>query len=92
LFNLYFYNPFPLTINHQELLITKLNHNDTTTTVSNNAIPLFTELNFQRLKRLQQEIHNLLEMSPSIRKIINSLITDENLEKVKAQLLKDHSE
>jgi hypothetical protein len=71
--------------------MTKANHNETTVT-ANNSIPLFTELNFQRLKRLQQEIHNVLEMSPSIRKIINSLITDENLEKVKAQLLKDHSD
>jgi len=52
----------------------------------------FTEPNFQRLKNLQQEIHNLLEMSPSIRKIINSLITDENLEKIKAQLLAAHNE
>ncbi len=67
-------------------------NNPALTTSTTEEKRFFTEDNFQRLKRLQQEIHNLLDMSPSIRKIINALITDDNLAKVKAQLLATHSE
>jgi hypothetical protein len=67
-------------------------HNSALTLSVTNEKRFFTEPNFQRLKNLQQEIHNLLEMSPSIRKIINLLITDENLEKIKLQLLAAHNE
>jgi hypothetical protein len=67
-------------------------HSSSLTLSVTNEKRFFTEPNFQRLKNLQQEIHNLLEMSPSIRKIINLLITNENLEKVKLQLLAAHNE
>ncbi len=40
------------------------------------------EANFQLLKQYQQAIYTATESSPSIRKIINELITEENLQKI----------
>lgn len=38
---------------------------------------------FQLLKQYQRAIFESTELSPSVRKLINELITEENLEKVK---------
>jgi hypothetical protein len=43
--------------------------------------------NFERLRRLQQEIYNTLDVSIKIRKLANLLITEENIEKLKQQIL-----
>ena len=43
---------------------------------------------FQLLKQCQQEVFLATEMSPSIRKIINEVISVENLEKVKEEIIK----
>ncbi|HVV67972.1 MAG TPA: hypothetical protein VHE99_02890 [Gammaproteobacteria bacterium] len=42
---------------------------------------------FQQLKQCQQIIFNAIEVSPSLRKIVNELITPENLEKVTKKYL-----
>jgi len=43
---------------------------------------LINEINFQLVKQCQQAIYEATESSPSIRKIINELITEENLQKI----------
>lgn len=43
---------------------------------------LINEANFLLLKQYQQAIYTATESSPSIRKIINELITEENLQKI----------
>jgi hypothetical protein len=48
---------------------------------------LFTDTKFQLLRQYQQEIFEATESSPSIRKIINQLITEENLQKIKSQFI-----
>lgn len=46
------------------------------------------EENFKLLKQCQQEIFELTEVSPSLRKIVNELINDENLHKIKSKFIK----
>lgn len=48
---------------------------------------LITDENFQQLKELQQRIYECTEMSPSVRKLINLIITQENLNNVEQSLL-----
>ncbi|MDF2868288.1 MAG: hypothetical protein K0S11_1758 [Gammaproteobacteria bacterium] len=48
---------------------------------------LINEENFQRLRQLQQDIYKATELSPSVRKLINLLITEENLQQLKSFLL-----
>lgn len=48
---------------------------------------LISDVNYQRLQQLQQEIYTVIEMSPSVRKLVNLLITEENLMQLKQQLL-----
>ena len=48
---------------------------------------LITDENFQQLKELQQRIYERTEMSPSVRKLINLIITQENLNNVEQSLL-----
>ena len=48
---------------------------------------LITEEKFQLLRQCQQAIFTETESSPSIRKIINELITDENLQKIKSKFI-----
>lgn len=43
--------------------------------------------NFKLLKQYQQLIFEVTEVSPAIRKIVNELISVENLEKVKEKFL-----
>ncbi len=42
---------------------------------------------FELLKHYQQAIFEATETSPALRKIVNALITSENLEKVKAKFI-----
>lgn len=42
---------------------------------------------FQLLKQYQKEIFETTEVSPAIRKIVNELINDENLQKVKSKFI-----
>ena len=53
---------------------------------------LLTDENFKRLIRFQDDIFAVLEMTPSFRKIINSLITEENLSVLQSRFLKDGRE
>ncbi len=48
---------------------------------------LINEDKFQQLKQFQQTVFKLTEFSPSIRKIINELITEENLEHMKSKFV-----
>ena len=45
------------------------------------------DANFELLKNCQQSIFQSTELSPAIRKLVNELITVENLEKVKEKLI-----
>jgi hypothetical protein len=45
------------------------------------------EENFKLLKQCQQEIFEITEVSPSLRKIVNELINDENLHKLKSKFI-----
>lgn len=49
-----------------------------------------TEENFQRLRQLQQEIFLVTEISPSIRKLVNLLLTEENLKELKMKLIEQY--
>jgi hypothetical protein len=47
----------------------------------------FNDEKFQLLKQCQQEIFDSTEVSPSIRKIINDLINEENLQQFKSKFI-----
>ncbi len=49
---------------------------------------LLTDESYQRLRNLQQRIFEATELSPSLRKLINALVTDEALENVSNRLIK----
>jgi hypothetical protein len=46
-----------------------------------------TDQNFNLLKECQLEIYKATDLTPSMRKIVNELITEENLRKVKSKLI-----
>ena len=48
---------------------------------------LISEKKFQYLKQFQRDVFESTEFSPSIRKIINELITEENLEHMKTKFV-----
>ena len=48
---------------------------------------LLTDENFQRIKDVQREIFEKTEISPSLRKLVNSLITKEEIENLKQKLI-----
>lgn len=48
---------------------------------------LITEENYQRLRQVQQAVYLATEMSPKIRKLLNALITEENLTQLTKQLI-----
>jgi hypothetical protein len=48
---------------------------------------LITDEKFNLIKECQQAIYTATESSPSIRKIINALITEENLQKIKSKFI-----
>lgn len=48
---------------------------------------LITDEKFKLLRQCQQEIYLVTESSPSLRKLINELITEENLQKVKSKFI-----
>lgn len=62
--------------------------NKSESTSSNHSIHFLTDENFNKLRQFQNEIYQLYEVSPSIRKIVNSLITNENLNQLKEQFMK----
>lgn len=45
------------------------------------------EENFRLIKQCQQEIYDKTEVSPALRKIVNELINEENLQKVKSKFI-----
>lgn len=47
----------------------------------------FDNANFQLLKQCRQEIFNKTQVLPSIRKLVNDLITQESVDNVKAKYL-----
>lgn len=49
-----------------------------------------TDENFNLLRKLQSEIFKTIELAPSIKKLVNLLITEENLAKIKAQFIAQH--
>ncbi len=49
---------------------------------------LLTDESYQRLRNLQQRTFEATELSPSLRKLINALVTDEALENVSNRLIK----
>jgi sulfur relay (sulfurtransferase) DsrC/TusE family protein len=59
--------------------------------VSNNITEtkqyLITDENFKLVIQCKHDIYLATEASPSIRKIINELITEENLQKVKSKFI-----
>lgn len=48
---------------------------------------LISEEKFHKLKQFQRDVFEITEFSPSMRKIINELITEENLENIKAKFI-----
>ena len=48
---------------------------------------LISNEKFQLLIKCQQEVYEATEISPSRRKIINELITEENIQKVKSKFI-----
>lgn len=63
-------------------------NNENLTQVNNDSKQHFiSDENFQLLKQYQQLIFEATEVSPAIRKIVNDLISVENLEKVKEKFL-----
>ena len=48
---------------------------------------MLTDENYQKLRNLQQQVYEATELSPSMRKLINALITDEDLSNLYSQLM-----
>jgi hypothetical protein len=48
---------------------------------------LFTEENYQLIRKIQQEIFEITDVSPSIRKILNEIIRKDQLEEIKIRLI-----
>ena len=64
--------------------------NEMADTISNKDLPkqhLISNEKFQLLKLCQQDIFLTTELSPSMRKIINELITEENLQTIKSKFI-----
>ena len=53
---------------------------------------LLTDECFHKLKNMQQEIFNKTDIFPSMRKMINIIITDEVINKLKEKLISQYSE
>ena len=66
--------------------------NDTAESAATGEQKFFiNEDNFQRLRQLQQNIFEATGVSPSIRKLVNLLITEENLCQIKMKLISQFS-
>ena len=65
--------------------------NDNTMTVNTDATEvkqyLITEEKYQLLREFQQDVFKEIELLPSIRKLMNDLINQENLEQLKTKYL-----
>jgi hypothetical protein len=48
---------------------------------------LLTDTSYQRLRELQADIFDKIELTPSLRKLINALITDKNLQTLRTEIL-----
>lgn len=73
-------------------LVNSETSNDTTESVPVLEQKFFiNEDNFQRLRQVQQAIFETTGVSPSIRKLVNSLITEENLCHIKMKLVSQFS-
>lgn len=48
---------------------------------------LFTEENYQLIRKIQQEVFEVTDVSPSVRKILNELINRDQLEEIKNRLI-----
>lgn len=55
--------------------------------MSNENKHFFNNEKFQLLKQCQQEIFEETEVSPSLRKMINDLINNENLQQLKSKFI-----
>jgi hypothetical protein len=65
---------------------------DTTESMTTGEQKFFiNEDNFQRLRQLQQDIFEATGVSPSVRKLVNLLITEENLCQIKMKLISQFS-
>lgn len=53
---------------------------------------LLTDECFRKLKKVQREIYNKTDLFPSIRKMIDIIITDEIINKLKEKLISQFSE
>jgi hypothetical protein len=53
---------------------------------------LLTEETFENFKKVQHEILDKTEISPSIRKMVNMIITKEEIDKVKEELILKYQE
>jgi len=71
--------------------ITYERKNKSESTNKNHSTHFLTDENFNKLRQFQNEIYQLYEVSPSIRKIVNSLITNENFNQLKEQFMKQLS-
>jgi hypothetical protein len=56
-----------------------------------NRKSLLTEESFKKLSKFQEEIFSSIEMTPSFRKIINALISEENLAVLRKKFLDESS-
>ena len=52
---------------------------------------LINDSNYHLLKQFQQDLFKEIELLPSMRKLVNELITAENLEKIKTKLINQWS-
>lgn len=50
-----------------------------------------TNENFNLLRKLQSEIFKTIELAPSIKKLVNLLITEENLDKIKIKFISQYN-
>lgn len=48
---------------------------------------LISDVNFQRLRQLQQEVFDATDVSPSVRKLVNVLIEQVNFQQLKEVLI-----
>ena len=66
---------------------------DTTDNIAANDVKkrLFSDETFQRLKDIQEAVFRETDVSPGLRKLLDLLITDQRLQEIKQQLIKQFS-
>ena len=75
--------------NHSEQITSNQSYSNNYNHKENNEDKkkLFSDEKFQKLMQVKQEVFLATDVSTSLRKIIDKLITDEQLEEVKNQLI-----